>query len=65
MEVNAMRIRPYKGKYLSRHKANYINDILQSAKPTNRAELEKEAKEFEMYMLKVRQNRHTSSKVTI
>lgn len=58
MEVNIMKIRPFRGKFLTRRKANYINDLLQSATITHRSELEKEAKEFEIYMLEKRKNRH-------
>ena len=60
-----MKIRPFKGKYLTRRKANYINDLLQSAKVTNRDELKREAAEFEQYVLEMRRNQHTSSKVML
>lgn len=56
-----MKIRPF----LTRRKANYINDLLQSAKVANRDELKREAAEFEQYVLEMRRNQHTSSKVML
>lgn len=41
-----MRIKPFKGKYVSRKKANEINDMLAVATKPDRTELEKEAQEF-------------------
>ena len=38
-----MKIRAFRGKWLSRKKRKYINNLLRSAKPINREELEKEA----------------------
>ena len=51
-----MKIRAFRGKWLSRKKRKHINNLLQSAKPINREELEKEAKEFEEYMLQRKKN---------
>ena len=47
-----MKIRVFRGKWLPRRKRKYINNLLQTTKPPNREELEKEAKEFEEYMLR-------------
>lgn len=47
MEVISMfRTRPYKGKYLTRGRANRINDALLNSEVPDRTELKKEAKEF-------------------
>lgn len=47
MEVISMfRTRPYKGKFLTRGRANRINDELLNAEVPDRTELEKEAAEF-------------------
>ena len=40
------RTRPYKGKYLTRGRANRINDALLNSEVPDRTELKKEAKEF-------------------
>lgn len=41
-----MKIKPYKGKYVSRKKANEVNDMLALATKPDRTELNKEAREF-------------------
>lgn len=62
-----MKIRAFRGKWLSRKKRKYINNLLRSAKPINREELEKEAKEFEEYMLqsKKKRNKELILKITV
>lgn len=50
MEVGVMKIKPYKGKYASRKKANYVNDLLLSSKKPDHAALKKEAEEFIEYI---------------
>ncbi len=49
-----MRVRPYKGRFLSRRNANYINDMLLSSKTPDRTALKKEADEFIEYIKKRR-----------
>lgn len=46
MEDILMKIRPFRGKYVSRKKANEINNLLAIATKPDRTELEKEAREF-------------------
>lgn len=55
MEVTRMRIRvkPYKGKHVSRKYASRFNHMILSASAPDRSEMYKEAKEFEK-ILKVR-----------
>ena len=42
----SMKIKPYKGKYVSRKKANEVNDMFALATKPDRTALNKEAKEF-------------------
>lgn len=42
-----IRIKPYKGKFVFRGKANKVNDMLLSASAPDRTLLIQEAKEFE------------------
>lgn len=46
MEVILMKVKPYKGKYVSRKRANEVNDMLALATRPDRTALEKEAQEF-------------------
>ena len=50
MEVSVMKIKPYRGKYAGRKKANYVNDILLSAKKPDHTALKQEAEEFIEYI---------------
>ena len=45
-----MRVKPYRGKYVSRRRAKRINDMLLSSKRPDRTALKKEAEEFIEYM---------------
>lgn len=49
-----MRIRPFKGKWVSRNNANKINDMLLSAPKPDRTALKKESEEFIEYIKKIR-----------
>ena len=42
-----MRVKPYKGKFVFRKRANRVNDMFLSAVTPDRTELIQEAKEFE------------------
>jgi len=44
--MERVRVKPWKGKFVFRAKANKINDMLLSAPKPDRTELEKEAQEF-------------------
>lgn len=51
MEVNAdMKVKPFKGRYASRKKANRVNDMLLSSQRPDRTALKKEAEEFIEYI---------------
>lgn len=51
MEVSIyMKIKPFKGRYASRKKANRINDMLLSTQRPDRTALKKEAEEFIEYI---------------
>lgn len=54
VEVSVMKIKPYKGRYASRKKANYVNDLLLSAKKPDHTALQKEAEEFIEYIKGIR-----------
>ncbi|MBO5373741.1 MAG: hypothetical protein J6A75_13630 [Lachnospiraceae bacterium] len=45
-----MKIKPFKGRYASRKKANRINDMLLSTQRPDRTALKKEAEEFIEYI---------------
>lgn len=55
-----MRIRPFRGKFVFRSTANRINDMFLSAPVPDYKELEKEAKEFEDYILEKRSAKKVS-----
>ena len=46
MEVISMKVKPFKGKYVSRRRANEVNDMLAVAAKPDRTELKREAQEF-------------------
>lgn len=48
-----LRVKPYKGKHVSRRQASRMNNIILSASVPDRSEMYKEAQEFEK-ILKVR-----------
>ena len=50
MEVIVMKVKPYRGRYVSRKKANYINDLLLSSKKPDHTALKKESEEFIAYI---------------
>lgn len=51
MEGNVcMRIKPYKGRYVSRKRSNRINDMLLSTQKPDHTALKKEAEEFIEYI---------------
>ena len=50
MEVKVMRVKPFKGKYVSRKRARRINDMLLSSQVPDRTALKKESEEFIEYM---------------
>lgn len=56
MEVVLMNVKPYKGKYAPRAMADRIRDKLELAQEPDRTVLKKEAKEFELLILKRREN---------
>ncbi len=47
MEDVIMKVKPYKGKWVSRSRANQVNDMLCSAQIPDRTELRKQALAFE------------------
>ena len=48
-------VKPFKGRYVSRHRANQVNDMLASSTRPDLTALKKEALEFETIMLQRRQ----------
>ena len=56
-----MKVKPYKGRYLSRKKANEINDMLLSSKIPDRTALKREAEEFIEYYKEIRAKRNNST----
>lgn len=46
-----IRIKPYKGKYCSRRRANLFMDFFESLQKPDRSELNKEAEEFRQLIL--------------
>jgi len=49
-----MKVKPYKGKYCSRSKANLLIDFFETLQTPNRIELEKESNEFRDMILNKR-----------
>ena len=49
-----IKVKPYRGRFMTRNKANKINDALFSAKVPDRTELKKEAEEFINFIKKQR-----------
>ena len=47
MKASEMRVKPYKGKFVFRKRANRVNDMFLSAVTPDRTKLIQEAKEFE------------------
>lgn len=54
-----MKVKPYKGRYASRKKANYIKNFLLSTKKPDHAALKKEADEFIEYIKEKRSMQRT------
>ena len=52
--VNVMRVKPWRGKWVSRGKANRINDMFETCPVPDRTALHKEAELFKKQMLKLR-----------
>lgn len=53
--MKTKKVKPWHGKWLSRSKANKINDMFESAVVPDRTALKREADEFEAYMLAKRE----------
>lgn len=53
--MKTKKVKPWHGKWLSRAKANKINDMFESAVVPDQTALDKEADEFEKYMLAKRE----------
>lgn len=51
MDAVMIRVKPYKGKYCSRKKANLLMDFFESLQKPDRRELDKEAEEFRQFIL--------------
>lgn len=51
MDAVMIRIKPYKGKYCSRRRANLFMDFFESLQKPDRSELNKEAEEFRQLIL--------------
>lgn len=52
--VNVMLVKPWHGKWVSRRRANLINDMFDSCPRPDRTALHKEAQAFKVEMLKLR-----------
>lgn len=52
--VTVMRAKPWHGKWMSRSKANKINDMFDSTPMPDRTQMHKEAMEFKEQMLKLK-----------
>ena len=50
MEMSVMKVKPYRGRYASRKKANFMNDLLLSSKKPDHTALKKESEEFIAYI---------------
>lgn len=50
-----MRVKPWKGRYVSRKKAEQINDMLLATQQPDRTALKKEAEEFIEYIKSMRE----------
>ena len=50
MEVSVMKVKPFRGKFVGRKKANRVNDMFLSASRPDRTALKKESEEFLAYI---------------
>lgn len=56
MDTAMMKLKPYKGRYCSRKRANIANDFFSSLPAADEEKLKAEAEEFRQFILAKRKN---------